>query len=80
MEKRQKNKRNKNRRKPSKKLIIISSGVLAILLIVISTIIYFYVCRKGLNYKNKITIEAGSEVPTIKDYVSQKMSRKYPKI
>lgn len=76
MEKRQKNKRNKNRRKPSKKLIIISSGVLAILLIVISTVIYFYVCRKGLNYKNKITIEAGSKIPTIKDYVSAKDVKK----
>lgn len=60
-------KRNKNNSK--KKIIIFSLiGLLAIILI---TLYYFLIYKKGINYKEKLTIEAGDLVPDITDYVSK---------
>lgn len=60
-------KRNKNNSK-KKIIIFFLIGILAIILI---TLYYFLIYKKGINYKEKITIEAGDLVPDITDYVSK---------
>lgn len=59
-------KRSKKKKIPNKILILV-----IIVLIIISSMCYFYIYKKGINYKTKITIEIGESVPTISDYVSK---------
>lgn len=62
-------KKSKNKRKKKKK--ILTFIVFIILLILVSYFWYFYIYKKGVNYKEKITIEVGEVVPSVSDYVSE---------
>ena len=60
----------KNRSSKKKiKLILIISFILLII-IIFSLLCYFFVYKKGINYKTKLIIEAGDNIPSINDYVS----------
>ena len=62
-------KKSKNKRKKKKK--ILTFIVFIILLILVSYFWYFYIYKKGVNYKEKITIEVGEFIPSVSDYVSE---------
>ena len=59
----------KKRKKKKIKLIIIFSSIL-FLLVIVGLLSYFFIHKKGINYKTKLTIEVGGTIPTINDYVS----------
>ena len=59
---------NKGNKKKFKLIIIISFILLIILML--SLLYYIFVYKKGINYKTKLIIEAGDNIPSINDYVS----------
>ena len=60
--------RGKKKKKKQRKYILL---VFLILITISFSLYYFYVYKKGVNYRNKITIEVGEEIPLIGDYVSK---------
>lgn len=57
-------KKKKNNKKRNKRVI-----VFLIFLLFLFFICYFYVYKKGINYKEKIVVEVGEIVPVVSDYV-----------
>lgn len=54
-----------------RKIILISSLILLVIIIAVGQLYYFYVYKKGIDYKSKLTIEAGDILPTVKEYVTE---------
>lgn len=60
-------KKNDNSKKKRTILVLV---IILLLIIASSLVYYFYFYKKGINYKTKITIEVGEELPLVEDYVS----------
>ena len=58
------------RTKKKKKRTLIVFFLLIIIVIALCGYYYFYIYKKGVNYKEKITIEIGEVVPSVNEYVS----------
>lgn len=59
-------KRSKKKKKQYKTVLLI-----VVMLVLMCSLFYFYVYKKGVNYKTRIAIEIGEKIPGVEDYVSE---------